>query len=212
MLFKFYTLLGIANAEIFEFNDENPLEINFRLEAQNISSGFFVMYDPDHMTEDNIVTSSTSFKVEVAAKNNTKKFFESTINSTEKKHFSFSNTTMENLFVRITPINLHKNNFKRPPMVKMIFETKLNTFDTENAVKHQIEPAVAEFDKLITKLTDIINVSQNASKKTIQLGAEHKRMFGIVVFLSFVGLIAYAIFNIVQVSLMKKYLTEKKYL
>lgn len=213
-MFSLFThSISFITCEIYEITNQQPFEVGFKLEPENISTGYFCLMDPTKYN--NIERESKkpvhTFSISIVGKSGEKKFFETTVDSYEKKHFSFSNAKYEELFVKIQASNSQTNEYN-PGYVQMNFSSKFNTFDTESAVKHQIEPAIKALDKLIKKLNDVINISQNASTKTMQLGAEHKKMFGIVVFLSFIGLVAYAIFNAVQVSLMKKYLREKKYL
>lgn len=187
-------------AEVFEFKNMNPLIINFRLEQENISTGYFKLYPETKI----------HFNIDIISKEKNKKFFNTTLDSLEEKHFSFSNKEIENLQVIISPKSIPL--VPEESKIFMKYESKLNTFDKEIAFKSQIEPAIYALDKLLQKLNNVIDTSKNAVNKTTELGKEHKRMFIVVVFLSFISLVAYTIFNIIQLTLMKKYLHEKKYL
>lgn len=195
-----FCLLRFILTEVFEFKDNRALTINFRLERENISTGFFKLYP----------NTKAHFNVEIVSTGRDKKYFSGKLENEEEKHFSFSNKDMEDVQVVIRPITPIRSGEQEK--IRMLFETKLNTFDKEVALKAQIEPAVYALDKLQAKLNNVIETSKNASLKNSQLGAEHKRMFIVVVIVSFIGLVGYGIFNLVQLSLMKKYLREKKYL
>lgn len=197
-MFVYYFMLILS--EVFEFKNLKPLIINFRLERENISTGFFKIYPETKI----------HFNIDIVSKKKNKKFFNTTLDSLEEKHFSFSNKDIEDLQVVITPQTLPTS--PSQSKIYMKYESKLNTFNKEVAMKSQIEPAVFALDKLLQKLISVTDTSKKASQETTELGKEHKRMFVVVVFLSFISLVAYTIFNIIQLTLMKKYLYEKKYL
>ncbi|KAL6121066.1 hypothetical protein NUSPORA_02077 [Nucleospora cyclopteri] len=199
-LFLFY-----ARSEVFEFKNLSPLDLHFVLERENVSTGYLKAYSDTYLT----------FNVEIVSETQDKKFFSAKIDSDEEKHFSFSNKDMEPIVVRITPSmkkDFKGENKNTGSRIFLKFESKLNTFDKEVALKAQIEPAVYALEKVLKKLNSVIESSRSVSSKTNELGAECKRVFGFVVFLSFVTLVGYTIFNVVQLMLMKKFLHNKKYL
>ncbi|ORD94009.1 hypothetical protein ECANGB1_1250 [Enterospora canceri] len=198
----FCLLISRVFCEVFLFKDYEPLVVNFRLAAENISTGAFRLY-PNNQAK---------FKVDIVTDNHEKKFFGEDIEDANEKHFSFSNKAIEDVAVKITPYHGSMDSDPAKNRIYMKFESKLNTFDATVSLKKQIEPAVYALNRLVQKLQDVIETTKNASRKTSQLEKEHKRMFVVVVFLSFVSLVGYTVFNIVQISLMRKYLHDKKYL
>lgn len=199
-----FFLLGCCLCEIFEFAKPNDiLKLTFRLDADNINTGFFKPEPGANMT----------FKVEVRSTDHKKILYK--VNKLEEgveTHFSFSNAAVQDVVMTITSTAIDPAKEVLPGSCWMKFESAADTFNQDIAKRTQIEPAMYALEHLLQKVKDVTISSRSVSGKIGSLGQEHRTMLNFVVLFSFITLAGYIIFNIIQLYYMKSYLNEKKYL
>lgn len=200
----FVFLIGMALCEIFLFRQPNEtMELSFRLDSDNINTGFFKA-DPGH---------NMKFKVKITSKDEKKTlYFNDSLEEGVETHFSFSNTDISEVVMKITSDLVDSSEPFSPGEIQMKFESAIDTFNSKVSKKFQYEPAIFALDHLLKKLNDITLTTKDVYSQSGDLGKEQKKMLSFVTGFSVLSLIAYAAFNFFQLYLIKSYLNEKKYL
>lgn len=201
-----FCLLFIVSslAEVFEFKRPgDTVSLKFRLDADNINTGFFKALPGSNLT----------YKVDITSPDHKKRLYKlDTLEENKEFHFSFSNSAIQDAVVTITALQADTSKRYVPGFCQMKFESKVDTFNKKVSKKSQIEPAMFALEHILKKLRDVTNTSRLVSNNIGNLGQEQKRMLNLVVIFSFVTLAGYGAFNVVQLYFMKQYLNEKKYL
>jgi hypothetical protein len=202
-LLSFLFLYKIT-CEIFTFNAPGKTQtISFTLDPDNINTGFFKSTPGNNM----------NFKVKITGKDENNVFYSNeALNEGEEVHFSFSNTTVQEVFLKITSFLVNESSGFNPGEIQMKFESTYDTFNSKVSKKQQYEPAIFALDHLLKKLSMASEVTRETYNKSGDLKDQQNKMQAFVIGFSVLSLIAFGFFNFFQLYLMKCYLNEKKYL
>lgn len=197
-------LFAFCACEIFEFHRVGEsVKLSFRLDKDNINSGFFAAEGGANM----------SYRVEVRSADHRKILYRvDRLEEDRETHFSFSNSSAQDVSLVITSIAADPGLPIGVGSCRMKFESVIDTFNAEIAKRVQIEPAIYALEHLLKKMNDVTALSRSVSGKIGTLGRENRRMLSIVALFSFATLAGYTVLNIIQLYYMKQYLNEKKYL
>lgn len=200
----FLSLFWLAACEIFTFKHPNKtMLISFTLDPDNINTGFFKTTPGNNM----------NFRVKITGKDENNVFYSNDhLKEGEEVHFSFNNTLVQDVFMRITSYLIDESLPYNPGEVQMKFESTFDTFNAKVSKKQQYEPAIYALDHLLKKLTETSNLTRETYNKSGDLRNQQKNMQGFVLGFSILSLIAFGFINFFQLYLMKSYLNEKKYL
>lgn len=205
----FLSLFSFGLCEIFEFKSINENKIiKVQLRPDSINTGFFKPLPGSNMTYD----------VKFVGFSGTKIDYENVLYASGKllvdqqAHISFNNDDAKTVAIIITSMADDTSKKTTPGRIQMKFENLSDTFNKSVAKKQQIEPTIFSLDFLLTKINNVITSSKVVSSQMQNLGKERNSILKIVVILSFVTLISYAVFNFMQLYFMKLYLNQKKYL
>lgn len=200
----FLSLLWFAACEIFTFTEPNKTQlISFTLDSDNINTGFFKIEPGNNM----------SFKVKITGKDENNVFYANDhIKEGEEVHFSFNNTVVQDVFMKIMSYIPDVSQAFKPGEIQMKFESTFDTFNSKVSKKQQFEPAIFALSEVLRKFTQTIELTRETYNKSGDLRDQQRKMQGFVIGFSILSLIAFGFFNFFQLYLMKSYLNEKKYL
>lgn len=196
--------LSLISCEIFTFDSPNKTQlISFTLDPDNINTGFFKVAPGNNM----------NFKVKITGKDENNVFYSNeNIKENEEVHFSFSNTVVQDAFLKIVSYIPDEASPYRSGEIQMKFESTFDTFNSNVSKKQQYEPAIFALDHLLKKLAETSKLTRETYNKSGDLKDQQRKMQGFVIGFSILSLIAFGFFNFFQLYLMKAYLNEKKYL
>lgn len=206
-MFLFFLPLALCEIFKFEYPGES-IRLAFSLDPENINTGFFKPEKGSNM----------KFKVKIASKDERKTLYvNDSLEEGIETHFSFNNTDSQDIYMLISTIakdSPNESNFgsNTSGSIQMKFESTADTFNKDVSKEVQYKPAINALNQLLDKLNQITQSTKEVYNKSGDLKNEQKKMLGFVVGFSVLSLIAFTIFNGIQLYLMKSYLNEKKYL
>lgn len=200
-MFWFFLTLTLCEIFKFEYPGES-IRITFSLDPENINTGFFKPEEGSNM----------KFKVKIASKDERKTLYlNDLLEEGVETHFSFNNTDSQDIYMLISSIGKEDGNGNGGE-IQMKFESTADTFNKEVSKEVQYRPAINALNQLLDKLNQITQSTKDVYNRSGDLKNEQKKMLGFVVGFSVISVLAYGIFNGIQLYLMKSYLNEKKYL
>lgn len=194
--------LARAAAETFYFaGPGNTVELRFRLDANNINSGWFLAEGDSNLT----------YSVDISSFDGKKVLFRvPRLVPEEQTHFSFSNAQTQDARLRITA---QLANTAEPPsegLCSMRFESVLDSFNPDVAKKTQMEPAIYSLEKLLKQINDLTTSTRSVSKKAQTLGQLGKSAFFVIVLYNLATPLFYLVVSVLQLRLLRNRLLQKK--
>lgn len=200
----FILFLSLARFEIVEFTPKkNKLSVGFRLDENNINTGYFEVLNTDNM----------KIQASILGVDEKKVLFNSPedLPLGEKVRFSFNNTEGIDVVLEIKA-SLIDSSLDANSLVEFKFDSTIDSFNQKVSKKLQYEPAIASLDHILKKLEKVTAITKSEYELAGNLGKEQRRMFSFVFFISNVSFMLFVALNIFQFYKMKSYLNQKKYL
>ncbi len=198
-------LLTFVKTEFIKLDKERKsLKMTFRLDGDNINTGYFNLIDTDNM----------KFQASIVSADENKILFSNTegLPLNEKVRFSFNNSEMLDIVLNIEGTIIDSTKDEAVGHVEFVFDSALDTFNPKVSKKLQYEPILFVLNGLLKRLEEITETTRKAYESTGSLAREQKGLFYFVIFISNVSFAIFVATNIYQFYMMKRYLNKKKYL